>query len=258
MNDRDRPFSRSSSATQAAPRRTPRASWHRRRRRRDRRAACRCSPPAATTTTTRRPPRRRRRRPRPRPRVDRRRRAQLRAEPRISRGAVLQLCGVRRGLAATSLDRHRHAGAVATVHRAGAAQVDLHRPGRRAYAREIAYDEIAHVTFLRTALGTAAVAQPGDQHRRRRRAAPSPRRRARPGVVGATGHVRSLCQRRTTSCSARIIFEDVGVTAYKGASPLITNKTYLEAAAGILAAEAYHAGLVRTVLYPTRHRRRRR
>ncbi|HEX8389111.1 MAG TPA: ferritin-like domain-containing protein, partial [Sphingomonas sp.] len=44
-------------------------------------------------------------------------------------------------------------------------------------------------------------------------------------------------------------FEDVGVSAYKGAAPLISNNAFLDASAGILAAEAFHAGIIRYTLY---------
>lgn len=129
-------------------------------------------------------------------------------------------------------------------------------PGRRVaftdplvaqYALEIAQDEIAHVAFLRTALGSAAVAEPAIDIGSGPANAFSAAARAA-GLVGA-GQAFDPYATDENFLLASFLFEDVGVTAYKGASPLITNRTFLEAAAGILAAEAYHAGLIRTILY---------
>ncbi|GGK12748.1 hypothetical protein GCM10008955_02560 [Deinococcus malanensis] len=122
-------------------------------------------------------------------------------------------------------------------------------PEIRAMANEIATDELNHVKVIRQVLGAAAVAQPQINLSTAFQAAGS----AASGgaITGFDPYANELF-----FLHGAFVFEDVGVTAYKGAARLLVDDKpggNLENAAGILAVEAYHAGAIRTLLYQRRN-----
>ena len=111
------------------------------------------------------------------------------------------------------------------------------------FFQEIAQDEADHVMFLRTALGKYAPARPASDYSGAFTTAMTAA-----GVIPA-GSTFDPFASQTNFLLAAYFINDIGVTAYVGASPYISSPTNLEAAAGILGVEAYHAGTTRTLVY---------
>ncbi|HZS19194.1 MAG TPA: ferritin-like domain-containing protein [Candidatus Udaeobacter sp.] len=109
----------------------------------------------------------------------------------------------------------------------------------RQFMEEVAANELAHVRFYRKTLGKQAVSRPAIDLTGFTAAAKA---------AGLGDNFDPFASEMNFFLGG-MLMEDVGVTAYHGAAPLISNKKFLDAAAGILAVEAYHMGMARSVLY---------
>ncbi|MGC1308516.1 MAG: ferritin-like domain-containing protein [Phormidesmis sp.] len=97
------------------------------------------------------------------------------------------------------------------------------------YVKVLGAQEAAHVTFLRGVLGDQTLFETSD-------------------LSFNSDGLNAVLSDRDTILTTAVALEDVGVHAYNGAGPFLTNPTYLLAAGSIVSVEARHAGGVRSLL----------
>lgn len=110
----------------------------------------------------------------------------------------------------------------------------------REFIEETAENELAHVRFYRKTLGRRAISRPAIDFDAGFKAAAQ--------AAGLPADFDPFADDMSVLLGG-MLFEDVGVTAYAGAAPLLKKKEFVQAAAGILAVEAYHMGMARSQLY---------
>jgi len=124
----------------------------------------------------------------------------------------------------------------------GGSPVPFQSPSVAYYAQQLANDELAHVRFIREALGTAAIAEPtidlADSWSLLAEAA---------GLAPAGGSFNPYANEVNFLLGAYVL-EDVCVSALAGAAMLLTNPNNVSYAASMLAAEGYQAGAIRGYL----------
>jgi hypothetical protein len=122
----------------------------------------------------------------------------------------------------------------------GGHQAQFKNDAIREFVEELAENELAHVRFYRDVLGENAISRPAIDFDAGFKAAGQ--------AAGLPPDFDPFADDMSVLLGG-MLFEDVGVTAYAGAAPLIKKKEFVEAAAGILAVEAYHMGMARSQLY---------
>lgn len=128
----------------------------------------------------------------------------------------------------------------------GGRKVEFATATTRQQVEEIADDERAHVAALRAALGSGRVSRP-----RIDLDAGFSALAALAGLV-RPNETFDVFAGEDTFLLGAFVLADLAVTAYRGVLPLVANRPSVELASGILAAEAYHAGLVRSWLLARR------